>query len=176
MCHTGQLSVVSTTADSYYQTFHENSINQAFFNAEQNSEIETQTKIEANNNIFEEVSKACADGQLIFKTNEAKRHLYTFDQVLLTVTGPGIAGIRGTAKDSVTGLPLPNGVFATIKIFGTDHETTTDENSKYKIEAVAAGTYTIIITCPGYQDLQLTGIEIQTGTMKTLNITLVPLP
>jgi hypothetical protein len=147
-------------------------LNQSFFNAEQSSEIDTQTKIEANNNIFEEVSKACADGQLIFKNNEAVKKLYTFDQVLLTVTGPGNTGIKGTAKNSVTNLPVPN---VLITFFGTDIEIITDADGKFQ-RIIAAGTYTIIVTCPGFQDIQITDFEIETGIMRTLNITLVPLP
>jgi hypothetical protein len=160
-----------TTAKGEYDTLFND-----FFTAGQTDEIETQTKITANNNIHAALMSMFLDGQEIFKANEAVKKLFTFDQVLLTVAGPGIAGIRGLITDSATGLKLPNGVFATISIFGTEHTTQSNGDSRYEISPVAAGTYTIVIECPGYQTLQIPNIEIQTGTLKTLNITLTPTP
>ncbi len=153
-----------TTIDTAYDNF---------FNASQGSEVDTQTKITANNDIHAKMMSMFLDGQEIFKTNEAVKKLFTFEQVLLTLSGPGVAGIRGLIKSSLTGLPI--NATAHISIFGTEHETDSDENSRYKIEGVAAGIYTIVITCPGFQELQIPNIEIETGTMKTLNITLTPL-
>lgn len=145
-----------------------------FFNASQNSEVATQTKMIANNTVHSKMMSVFLDGQEIFKNDEAVKKLYTFDQILLTITGPGIAGVRGSIKDSITNLLITSGV--TISIFGTDHTTTVGPDGRYEISPVASGTYTIVITCPDYQDQQITNVEIETGTLKTLNIVLVPLP
>jgi hypothetical protein len=148
----------------------------SYINATLDTEVKTQGKVAANNAVYKDLTSMLKDGQRIFKNDDAVKKLFTFEQLLNDVAGPGIAGLRGLLRDSVTNLPLLEGVFAHIKIFGTDHETDSGDDSRYKIEAVAAGTYTIVITCPGYQELQIPNIEIETGTMKTLNITLVPLP
>lgn len=145
---------------------------QAYIDAGQNDEVETQDKTEANNVIHAAVMSMFLDGQMIFKNNEAKKKLFTFEQVLLNVAGPGSTGFKGTAKESVTNVLLPN---VLVKVIGTDVEILTDAEGKFS-KILAAGTYTFIITCEGFQDLQITDFEIVTGAMKTLNITLVPLP
>jgi hypothetical protein len=145
---------------------------QDFLDASQGNEIETQTKITANNSVHSKLMGMFLDGQEIFKTDEAVKKLFTFDQVLQTVSGPGIAGVRGLIKDSVTNQPILATV--TVTIFGTDYSTESEEDGRYEISPVAADTYTIVFTAPGYQSHQVPDTEIQTGVLKTLNVSLIP--
>lgn len=156
-----------STAKGEYDT-----LQQSFLNAGQNDEVQTQTKIAANNDIHTKVMSMFLDGQEIYKDDEAVKKLFTFDQVLLTVSGPGNTGVKGTAKNSVTNLPVPN---ANIAVVGTDIEIITDADGKFQ-KIIASGTVTFLVTCPGFQDIQITDFEIEAGVMKTLNIILVPLP
>lgn len=160
-----------TTAKTEFETLYT-----SYINATLDVEVKTQEKITANNAVYDDLISMCKDGQRIFKNDEAVKNLFTYDQILLDIAGPGIAGLRGGLTDSVTGLKLPDGVIATISIFGTDHTTNSNAESRYEISPVAAGTYTIVIECPGYQSQQITNVVIQTGTLKTLNIILVPTP
>lgn len=159
-----------TTAKTEYDTLYND-----FLNAGQNDEIETQTKITANNEIHKQLMSMFLDGQEIFKTNEAVKKLFTFDQVLLTVAGPGIAGARGSVKDSVTGQLIT--VVASLQFTGpTNMTVTTNEDSRFEASPLATGSYMLVVTAEGYEILQITEVDIETGTIKTLNIILTPLP
>jgi len=49
-------------------------------------------------------------------------------------------------------------------------------DGRYQISPMAAGTYTVIFEKTGYQTLQITGVEIEVGTIKTLNTSVTPAP
>jgi hypothetical protein len=162
----GFVLIFSTAKDGY------DTLQQSFLNAGQNDEVQTQTKITANNDIHTKVMSMFLDGQEIYKDYEAVKKLFTFDQVLLTASGPGNTGVKGGAKNGVTNLPVEG---ATITFVGTGITTITDAYRKYQ-KIIASGTVTILVTHPDYQDFQITDFEIEAGIMKTLNIILVPLP
>jgi hypothetical protein len=157
-----------TSFDTYYEDF---------LDASQDEEIETQTKVTANNEIHASVMSMMLDGQEIFKNNEAIKKLFTFDQVLLTVTGPGNQGFKGNISNATNDLPL--GVTATVAITGPTNKTVeTDENDHFDCPQLTAGeqAYTITVTATGYQTKILNNQTVNTGTMKTINIELTPTP
>jgi hypothetical protein len=144
---------------------------QNFLSAGQNDEIETQTKTIANNDIHAKLMSMFLDGQELYKDDAAKVKLFTFTEVLLTVSGAGQAGIKGTVTDS-NGNPLP-GVSA--KLLGPDIETQTDEDGKFSY-TIAAKTYGMLFTKEGFQSQQIDNIELQPGVTKTIDVTMVPTP
>ena len=157
-------------AKSAYDTLY-----QSFITAGQTDEIETQTKLTANNALYASLISMFLDGQEIFKTDEAVKKLFTFDQVLLNIDGPGIAGARGEITDAPTGNTIA--VQATVQLAGPSNKTvTSDSDARYEASPVAAGIYTITVTAPGYQTAVINNVEIQTGVLKTVDIALTPAP
>ncbi|HRE38931.1 MAG TPA: hypothetical protein PK092_10860 [Chitinophagaceae bacterium] len=59
-----------------------------YYASSQLSEVDTQAKILANNAVHRQLMQMLADGQHIFKRNTAVKHLFTFDQMLITLSAP----------------------------------------------------------------------------------------
>lgn len=59
-----------------------------YYASSQLSEVDTQAKILANNAVHRQLMQMLADGQHIFKKNTAVKHLFTFDQMLITLSAP----------------------------------------------------------------------------------------
>ncbi len=57
-----------------------------YYSSSQLSQVDTEEKILANNAIQEQLMKMLLDGQNIFKRNPAVKKLFTFDQLLITLT------------------------------------------------------------------------------------------
>jgi len=144
----------------------------AFTTAEQNDEVETEAKIQANNDIYAKLIRMFKDGQVIFTQSRALRRQFVFEQVLLTVKGPGVAGIRGLITDNQTNRPIT--VQARVSVYNTTYTTNSDSNGRYEISPVAAGSYYLQFFAPNYYDAGTGPIAIETGTIKTVNISLVP--
>ena len=143
-------------------------LHQSYITTSQTDEVQTQTKITANNGIHAAIMSMFLDGQRLFKNNEAVKKLFTFDQVLLTVTGPGLQGVKGDVTEDGTDLPVAN---AAVAFSGPTNKTVqTDAEGHYECPQLAAGTYTLQVTAPGYAPLTLNNIEVETGVMKTVDV------
>lgn len=147
---------------------------QEYLAAVQEDELETQTKINANNAIHASLMTMFLDGQDIYRKNEALKKQFTFDQVLLTVAGPGNQGYKGNITQT-NGAQVPGG---TVEFSGpTNKIVDIDENGHYDCPQLAAGPgYTITVTVPGCEVKVIENAEVETGVMKTLNILLTSLP
>ncbi|KAJ1604384.1 hypothetical protein OJ253_3705 [Cryptosporidium canis] len=156
------------TANGEFETLYNN-----FINASLDSELQTQTKINANNTVFKDLTSMLKDGQRIFKNDEALKNNFTFDQLLSDIAGGGQAGLKGTVTAEITSEPI-EGVI--VKIIGTDKQANTDALGKYHITQVAASTYDIEHSKIGYITKLVEDIEIQTGITKTLDTALTPNP
>ena len=75
--------------------------------------------------------------------------------------GQGSAAISGTVTDKATGDPLPG---ASVFIEGTTIGTAANDQGEYKIQRVPAGSYVLVATYIGYQevkiDITISGEEI----------------
>lgn len=144
----------------------------SYITASQTDEIETQTKIEANNSIYASVMAMFLDGQEIFRKNEAVKKLFTFDQVLLNVEGPGNQGIKGDVTIQGTSNPVTAGE---VSFTGPSNKTVEiDEDGHYECPQLAAGLYTMLVTAPGFSGVTFNDIEVETGIMKTIDVELTP--
>ncbi|MEO0312000.1 MAG: hypothetical protein RIQ89_1657, partial [Bacteroidota bacterium] len=80
--------------------------------------------------------------------------------------------LEGIITDSLSGLPI-NGASITIQLLGVT------QNSKiagdYAMGTATAGTYTILISKPGYIDRTISGVVLTNGQLTTLNVALLPL-
>lgn len=144
-----------------------------FMNQEEADEEGTQEKVEANNGIYTQLIKMCLDGQEIFKNDPAKYKQFVFAEILIKASSVGQSGVRGTALDALTQLPVAG---AEVLIIGSSESATTDADGKFEIKPLPTGTYDIRITCLGYQDQIIQQFHITTGIISTLDFLLAPLP
>jgi outer membrane receptor protein involved in Fe transport len=77
--------------------------------------------------------------------------------------------LAGQIVDAKTGEGLP-GVNIIIK--GTYYGAATDVAGKFRINAISAGSYTVEISYIGYKTMQFTGIQIEAGKTKQLDVKL----
>lgn len=155
-----------TTAKADFDYLH-----QKFLSFSQQSELDTQAKVTANNQVFAKLISMFLDGQEIFKNNEALRKQFTMEQVLLTISGPGTQGVKGTVTNA-NGLPVTG---AELMFDGDTSKTTgTDDKGQYEcLQLMAGDNYTVTIKAAGYQEKIITGVEVATGVIKTLDAVLV---
>ena len=147
-------------------------LHQQFLNSEENAQQQTEIKVVANNVIHSKLMSMFLDGQEIFKNDESTKKQFIFDQVLTIISGSGVAGLKGNVTIFETNTPIPN---ATITIVQNSKTTITNLHGHYQILQLAAQTYTIQITAPGYQDIIIENVLVKTGTISTLNVTLKPI-
>lgn len=141
----------------------------SFVNASLNTEVQTQDKINANNAVYADLTSMLKDGQRIYKNDEAVRKLFTFDQLLNDIAGPGAGGLKGTVTDAVTTQPIEG---VSVKIASEDIEVFTDADGKYHISQLAAGTYSVEFSKAGYQTKTIS-VTIETGVTKTEDVEMV---
>lgn len=146
-----------------YRDFIEPGID-AFLNTLENSEDGTQTKILANNAIYEEAIKICEDGQVAFFDNEAKRHQFVWDRIIARITPPGAAGLKVDVRNGATNEFEP-GVVLSIQQEGLPAKTaTTDSEGYLELINLEVGPYTGFLRKPGFVETPLE-LNISTGVI-----------
>jgi len=99
----------------------------------------------------------------------------------LAVVGPGNAvvgqEVPDTTRITISGTVYDSGTFepvlgVDIRFSGTDFASGTDEEGQFHLQGLLAGTYLLVVTAPGYQELRVSLRVVQTGSM---NIPLEPL-
>jgi hypothetical protein len=125
----------------------------------------TQTKIEANNNVYDKLINMFLDGQEIYKADDALRMQFTFTSVVELVSGVDTNGVKGIITSLIDGTPL-EGVEVVIE--GTAKSTTTDTSGVYTILQVSAGVYDIKFNKAGYEEIRVLSFGIEKGVVKTL--------
>jgi hypothetical protein len=145
---------------------------QQYHYREEQSVLDTNAKINANNALYTQLINMFKDGQEIFKNQDQIKRQFTFDTVLSIISAPAQAGIRGIVTSALDASPIPN---ASIDILSTSQHTNTDAQGHYLLKPLPAGKYDIRILAPGYQDKTLQNITIHSGTTSTLDVELEPL-
>jgi hypothetical protein len=132
----------------------------------------TDEKLSANNRLFDTLMAMMLNGQEIFRHDPVVQKQFVFDQVLLTVSGQGVAGFKGLVTlGTKNGNPIEG---ALLTLSDNDHSTTTtDEDGWYQFSQLQAGTYSVKVIASGYQTLQVDNIEIKTGNMSNLHLQMV---
>ena len=131
-------------------------------NLRENAKQGTQAKINANNVLNTAKNAICEDGQYVFRNNEAKRAQFVWDSIMELVSPPGRAGLKFTAKELGTNLPIPNAVGTFQKEGGTPVTSTTGPDGKAILDNLEPGKYKGSITHPAYITLNVE-FEINTG-------------
>ncbi len=133
--------------------------------------IASSEKLTAANALYDKIIEICKDGQRTFKTDDARRDQFIWNNVLYIIRGAGIAGIRGTVLDLSTQQPVAG---ATVLIVQTGDTGVPDEEGVYRITGVPAGNYTVRCTAAGYNTLEQP-FQVLTGTISTLDFRLTTL-
>ncbi|MCC7503143.1 MAG: choice-of-anchor B family protein [Flavobacteriales bacterium] len=81
--------------------------------------------------------------------------------------------LEGTVTDAVTTSAV-NG--ASISVTGANLTTNSDLVGGYSTGYHLAGTYSVVVTAPGYQPFTATAVVLQTGLVTLLDVALDPLP
>lgn len=74
--------------------------------------------------------------------------------------------IAGRVTEAATGNPLPG---VNVVIEGTSQGAATDQNGRYRIEEVEAGTYTLRVSFVGYAEVTREGAQVQANQTTTVN-------
>lgn len=156
----------------FFESAHAFSENyQQFLDSKENESIGAAAKVKANNTVYKNVIALCKDGQEIFKSNEAVRSQFVFEEALLKIGGVGTAGVRGLVTRSDSALPLA-GVAVTLS--GSDKTGLTDNEGRYEIKPLAAGTYALTFSKEGFASATVAGHEVKIGTLGRADAGLVP--
>ena len=90
------------------------------------------------------------------------------------VFSQGAGSLTGTVKDRISGEPIP---FANVAVMSGGVVTTgaqTDFDGKYTIRAINPGTYTLRVSCIGYQTSETSGLVIAPNKVLPHDVTLKP--
>jgi hypothetical protein len=146
-----------------------------FLNTLENSEDGTQEKIIANNAIYERAIDICADGQVVFIDNEAKRHQFVWDRIIDRITPPGAAGLKVDVRNGATNVFEP-GVVVSFQQVGLPEITgTTDADGYVPFTNVEVGTYTGFLRKPGFVAVPIE-FTISTGVTSFKHYVINPEP
>ncbi|MGE5437085.1 MAG: TonB-dependent receptor [Syntrophothermus sp.] len=99
------------------------------------------------------------------------KYIFLFFILLIPglILAQGKGTINGKIVDAKTGEALP-GVNVIVK--GTYYGASSDSKGNFKIINVSPGNYTIEVSFIGYKTVQFTGIEIEAGRTKNLDVSL----
>ena len=123
------------------------------------------TKVNANNAIYENIKTVCQDAKKIFANDIPTAKMFVWATILDKTHGTRNAGVsgkitNGDAKSALAGVR--------IRILNTDKVAMTDSDGRFDIAPLSMGSYTAIIEKEGYETLTLT-FDIKTGVMTRLN-------
>lgn len=143
-----------------------------FLTSEETAQIQTQTKVKANNQVYNKLMSMFLDGQEIFKDDEAVKRRFVFTDLLYLVGGAGTSGVKGYVTDAQTQQIIPN---VSVSIVFKDRNAQTDNEGRYQMLQIASGFYTLQFEKTGYQTLLIENHEVKTGTTSQLDVTLQPI-
>lgn len=148
---------------------------EAFLNTLENSENGTQEKIMANNAIYDRAIDICADGQVAFIDNEAKRNQFVWDRIIDRITPPGAAGLKVDVRNGATNEFEP-GVEVSFQQEGLPLITgTTDADGYVPFTNLEVGAYTGFLRKPGFEPVPIE-FTISTGVTSFKHYVINPEP
>lgn len=90
---------------------------------------------------------------------------------MLTYMGLCLKGVRGLVTDLRTGSPLA----ATVQVVGRNHDVFTDPDVGDYHRMLLPGTYSLVVSAPGYVSRTIPGIVIGTGDATRVDVALSPI-
>lgn len=125
---------------------------------------ETAEKLTANNDVYDDVTSVCDDGQRISAGNEALHKLFVFDTVKKLVSPPGSASVKIIVIKQGDNTPVPDVTITIQAAEGTPHNATTDQNGEAKFDNIDPATYNGTATPPSPMNPVAFTKEVNTGT------------
>lgn len=141
-----------------------------FYDSQETESDAAENKVIANNDLFDKFMLMCIDGQKIFRNDEGRKQMFTFDHLLGLVSNP-LANLSGTITSGNPAQSLDN---CEVHVLETDTIVTSDANGNYDFGIVAAGTYTVTFTKEGFAPQSLPNVKVLTGTAKKVDVTMLP--
>jgi hypothetical protein len=94
-----------------------------------------------------------------------------YQSARLIVDAPTTATqLKGTVTNQSDNTPVTG---ATITVVEAAQTTQTGTNGDYIIKPLEIGTYTVTVTKTGFNNFQITGVEVKLGQVNSLNVELV---
>lgn len=113
--------------------------------------------------------------QKLLSASSLSDHFYYNLPSLLNYIESSLHGIRGVVTDQCTGNPVKAKVFITSHDFDSTHVYSTSDVGDYH-RPIYTGTYTLVISAPGYQSQTFNNVNVSSFTSSTVvNAQLVPL-
>ena len=132
-----------------------------FKHAQQSSEG-TDEKIKANNKIYDDSMKMCADATMLFVTDDSIVKKFTFTTVLQIVSPPGSASLKLRFIDIATNLPIAGVTVKILREGDTAKAGVTDANGELQFDAINPGSYFCAAAFTGYQPMEFNK-DVNTG-------------
>jgi hypothetical protein len=129
----------------------------------------TGKRVKAYNELWELIGNIAKAGKLIFEKEPDYQRDYILDtspkKKTMKLAGKEVeaATMKGIITDKETSKPIED---AMIEIVGTNFNATTDEKGNFILEEVIPGNYTIKIMALGYNELEKTGIKLDSENDK----------
>lgn len=129
-------------------------------------------KTKASNLIYKDLKNMFADARLIFKHEPDKLKHFSFEVQLDLVSGSSGSGIKG----SISAGKVPVNKIPDLLLILSENgdEAFISEDGHYRFSQLAAGTYTIELSAPGYKDQLIKNITVNTGSYTTQHLKLEP--
>ncbi|MBI1228008.1 MAG: hypothetical protein GC192_22440 [Bacteroidetes bacterium] len=151
-----------------------NTILSSYESSKETVVLATQTRIKAFNDIYDLLIMMMLDAEDIFQKNEAVRTQFVYSHVEERISGPGLAGARGTVTNLADSFPIEG---ALVEIWledspATRYSSLTDSDGKYAITC-PSGVYKFKVSAEHYTASEVKNISIAVGTVSAYNETLV---
>ncbi len=138
-----------------------------FTEAEALTPEKTREKIEANNEIFDDLMLMLGDINSVAPTADLEKE-FTFTYLKGIISSPGAAGLKGEITEEGTGKKLKD---VLLRLSPIEREVSTDEDGLYDFGSIPAGKYVLYISLDGYAPRQ-ENVTIETGVTSTKDYTL----
>lgn len=140
-------------------------------NADANVGEETDTKLIANNALYNAVRTMLEDAQSIFRRDVTLAKQFVWSTIVAQTHGIKNAGVNGkiTADNNKNG--IANVLVAAV---GTDKTTTSDTEGRYDLSPLSNGTYTLTFSCNGFESKTIENIMVNTGVTTRQHVSLSP--
>lgn len=126
-----------------------NQVHQDFLTAENDAFVATETKVEANNLLYQNMIAMFKDARYL-GFSDAQMKSFTFSSLLQLVTSGPPSKLKGVITDAANGAAI---VGATIELTNLGISTVSDSLGRYMFNSVPNGTYNVFVQASGYQDV-----------------------